>query len=236
MKALSTLWSAVDHGPAIAAAVMIGLLPVILPQYALAAELQTQGQSAQVFEIKIADPDLLQNQTNNDASLQMAEVKQSDPLVVSLQSYLEDHSSPLADSAATLVDYPNWKRALAISLVESHMCLYTPKVKTKAGWVESHNCSGIGGDSYRVYNSYVDWFVDMNNLLGQPNYINRPIEKFINYYVQPGSANWLYGVKKTEKELTALEQQAQVARQQAAQTASAAPSVEVASSLVTFAD
>jgi hypothetical protein len=135
-----------------------------------------------------------------------------DPLVQKLKQYLQDKNSPLADSADKIVTYDNWERALGISLVESNMCRFTPKYSSKGKIMESYNCSGIGGDNFKRYDSYMDWFSDMDSLLSQPNYANRPIEKFIGYYVQPGSRSWLYGVKKTEAELVEMENQAKQER------------------------
>lgn len=215
MKALLTLKSAINQSSTFAVIALILVTPLVYPHLVLAAGDQTLGQSAQVFEIKITDPNLI----NKNQSLTMDEVLNTDPLVVNLMSYLQSKGSPLAPYAAEIVKYPFWQRALGISVVESNMCVHTPKVKTEQGWVESHNCSGIGGANYRIYDSYMGWFEDMNNLLGQPNYVNRPIEKFINYYVQPGSASWLYGVKKTEADFSKLVQQSELQRQQTAQDA-----------------
>jgi|GEM_PF-965365 len=213
MKALFTPKSAKEI--ALIVITVILATPWIYPEVVLASSLQTNGQNAQVFEIKITNPNLIQPQNpknNQTTSITMEEVIKNDPLVSKLQDYLETKKSPLAPFAADLITYPKWERALAISLVESHMCRFTPKVKTKAGWIESYNCSGIGGSNYRMYNGYMGWFADMNNLLTKPNYINRPIEKFINYYVQPGSMNWLNGVRKVEAQLGVIRQEANFER------------------------
>jgi hypothetical protein len=221
MKALSTLKSAIDQSSFAGIIALVLLTPVLFPQLASAAALQTSGQlSAQVFEIKVADSSLLDSTpkpNDNKNSISISDIASSDPLVISLNEYLYNQNSPLAGFADKIISYPHWQRALGISLVESHMCQFTPKVKTKKGWVESYNCSGIGGNNYRIYQDYLGWFADMNNLLDKPNYINRPIEKFIGYYVQPGSRNWLYGVKKVEAQLSNLEEQAQAQRQEMAQ-------------------
>lgn len=201
---------------------LIVLSPMVFPHLALAAN-QTSGQQAQVLQINISDPSVLDqspkpNTTQN--SISFNSILQQDPLVAQVDAYLADHQSPLAGSANILVTYPHWQLALGISLVESHMCEYTPKVKTKHGWVESYNCSGIelGNGSYKIYDGYSSWFADINNLLSQPNYVNRPIEKFLGYYVQPGTPEWLFGVKKTVKELAAIEQTALAQRQQIIQS------------------
>ena len=193
----------------VAMATIVSLAFIIFPEASLAADISSPvSQNHLVFEIKNSEPtdaptELATNQTAQN-SIQMNEIVQNDPLVINLKNYLGD--SPLADMSDKLVLYPHWQRALAISFVESQFCRHTPKTITRHGVVESYNCSGIGGDRYKEYGSYEQWFADMNNLLDQPNYINRPIEKFLHYYVVPGSNNWLYGVKKTEADLTALEE------------------------------
>lgn len=230
MKALYTLKSVVNQSSMVGIMALATLTPVVLPHVALAAEQQSSSQSAKVFEINIADPKLSKQVSNpSQNSLNIADIQNTDPLVINLTSYLQSKGSPLAPNAAEIVKFPFWQRALGISLVESHMCAYTPKVKTKQGWIESYNCSGIGGNNYRIYTSYMDWFADMNSLLSQPNYVNRPIEKFIGYYVVPGGYNWLYGVKKTESELAILEQQSLAQRQDLAQK-----SVNTVTALATF--
>lgn len=240
MKALLTLKSAINQSSFFATIALTIIAPLAFPHLAAAAELQTSGQTLPVFEIKITDPSLLQANNNpsnnNQNSLSIDTIKQADPLINSLNAYLADHQSPLAGSADQLVTFNNWPRAIGISLVESHMCEFTPKVKTSHGWVESYNCSGMetGSGGYQIFDSYVSWFAAMNNLLNQPNYANRPIEKFIGYYVQPGSVSWLWGVKNTEKELNALADQAATQRQQIAQDS--ANNFTVTTALTTFAD
>jgi hypothetical protein len=129
-------------------------------------------------------------------------------LAPSLKQYLQSKGSPIAAFADEIpAKYNNYKRVIAISFVESNMCKRTPKIRTKHGSVETHNCSGIGGGS-RVYGSYEEWFADMNNLMNKPNYANRPLEKFLGYYVVPGSKNWLNGVKKVEGDIAYLENNA----------------------------
>lgn len=208
MKALSTLKSAINQSSILGIIALIVLVPVIYPHYALAADIQTSGQSAIVFKIK----DLKVLEPQNQILLSYNDLLQSDPLVIKLKAYLEAKNSPLKDSAGFIITQPKWERAIAISFVESNMCRFTPKHYNKGKYYESYNCSGIGGDNYRKYTSYEDWFVDMNNLLMKPNYVNRPIEKFLNYYVVPGSPNWLKGVKKVEADITKMKEEAEEER------------------------
>ncbi|MGE5298099.1 MAG: hypothetical protein ACM3KM_02975, partial [Acidobacteriaceae bacterium] len=107
-----------------------------------------------------------------------------------VRQYLLAKKSPLADDEETLSALAvakNMKLILAISFVESNFgkhCYY-------------HNCSGIGGSvpNLRKYDSYAEWIRDFDKLL-EDRYNNVPIERFVGLYVQPGSPNWLYGVRQ----------------------------------------
>jgi hypothetical protein len=111
-----------------------------------------------------------------------------------LRAYLVEKNSPFADDEGALdafVASKNMKLMVAISFVESTFgknCYY-------------YNCSGIGGTppNLRKYDSYAEWVQDFDLLL-ENRYKDLPPEKFIGLYVQPGSANWLYGVKKVIRE------------------------------------
>jgi len=244
MKALSTLRSAINQSSYIGIIALVMTIPLVYPAAIVkAAELQTAEQpKPPVFEINVSDLSLISSApkqntvtNNNQNSLTIDAITQSDPLVINLDAYLAAKGSPLAGSASQIVSYPYWQRALGISVVESNMCVHTPMVKTRQGWVQSYNCSGMetGSGSYQIFASYMDWFSALNTLLSQPNYANRPLEKFLGYYVVPGSPSWLHGVKKTEAELSALEQQATVQRQELA-IKSAAPLSPANTALATF--
>ena len=111
-----------------------------------------------------------------------------------LRAYLKTKKSPFAEDEATLdafVVSKNMKLMVAISFVESTFgknCYY-------------YNCSGIGGTppKLRKYNGYDEWVRDFDDLL-ERRYKNVPPEDFIGLYVQPGSDNWLYGVKQVLRE------------------------------------
>jgi len=115
-----------------------------------------------------------------------------------LKKYFETKNSPFAQDEKALdafVNSKNMKLMVAISFVESTFgkrCYY-------------FNCSGIGGapPHLRKYNSYEEWIHDFDDLL-ERRYKDLPPEEFIGLYVQPGSANWLYGVKQV---LSEFEQQ-----------------------------
>ena len=215
MKALTTLKSAINQSPVFGIMALVMLVPVIYPHYALAAEQQTSGQSAQIFEIKITDLSLLSQtpKLNPQNSLSMQAIENNDPLVISLKQYLEDNDSPLGEYAAEIVKQPQWQRALAISYVESHMgrnCY-------------DNNCSGIGvkpgHPSWRKYATKLDWFIDLNKLLEKPIYKEKytTFQKMKGVYVQPGSAAWVNGATKKYTDLMAITTQAELDRRELAQ-------------------
>jgi hypothetical protein len=111
-----------------------------------------------------------------------------------LKEYLAGKRSPFAEDEAALdafVASKNMKIMVAISFVESTFgqhCYY-------------FNCSGIGGTppTLRKYDSYAEWIKDFDGLL-EKRYKDVPPEKFIGLYVQPGSPNWIYGVKQVLRE------------------------------------
>lgn len=107
-----------------------------------------------------------------------------------LKTYLTEKHSPFAEDDSTIEAFAsskNMKMMVAISFVESTYgknCYY-------------NNCSGIGGTppNLRKYDSYAEWVKDFDDLL-ERRYKDVPPEKFIGLYVQPGSPNWIYGVKQ----------------------------------------
>lgn len=112
-----------------------------------------------------------------------------------LRQYFKSRKSPFADNDETLqafLDSKNMKMMIAISFVESTMgkkCYY-------------YNCSGIGGypPDLRKYENFAGWIRDFDSLL-EKRYKNLEVEDFIGLYVQPGSANWVNGVKQILGEL-----------------------------------
>lgn len=111
-----------------------------------------------------------------------------------LRAYLESKKSPFAKDEKAIEAFAssrNMKLMVAISFVESTFgknCYY-------------YNCSGIGGTppNLRKYNSYAEWIHDFDELL-ENRYKDVPPEKFVGLYVQPGSPNWIYGVKQVIRE------------------------------------
>jgi hypothetical protein len=127
----------------------------------------------------------------DDRDLQAEQIKDRKE---KLKKYLAGKNSPFADDETALdafVNSKNMKLMVAISFVESTFgkhCYY-------------YNCSGIGGTppNLRKYDSYAEWIRDFDTLL-ENRYKDLPPEKFIGLYVQPGSPNWLYGVKQVLRE------------------------------------
>jgi len=216
MKALSTLRSAINQSSNFGIIALVMLIPVLMPEFALAAELQTAGQSkAQIFEIKVSDPNLVIQtlKTNENNSLSINSIQDNDPLVIKLKEFLTKYNSPLGEYAPEIVKQPQWQRALAVSYVESHMGRYC----------YDNNCSGIGvkpgHPSWRKYQTKLDWFIDLNNLLEKPIYKEKytTFAKMKGVYVQPGSASWVNGAQKKYNELMEITEQAEIERQELAQ-------------------
>jgi hypothetical protein len=209
MKALSTLKSAFNQSTLYGIIALVMLTPVLFPGIAQAAELQTQGQQSQIFEIKITDPSLLiSNPNNNQNTLTLDTVQKSDPLYTSLHSYLQAHNSPLQYYTAQLLTYSNWPMIVSISFVESDMCQHSL----------DYNCSGLGGQKYlRKYQNYGQWIQDMSNLLSQ-RYQGWTLSQMDGVYVQPVSYNWKIGSEEVLAQLTALQKNANQQRVQIAET------------------
>lgn len=202
MKALLTLKSAIDQSSFVGIIALILLAPVLQPQLASAAALQTSEQAtAQVFEINVADSNLFDStpkQNNSQTSITLDAVQAADPLTVNLQAFLQDNSSPLQAYTNQLLTHPNWKTIVAISFVESNMCTHS----------YYYNCSGIGGQEYlRKYKNYGQWISDMSNILAT-RYNGWSLQKMDGVYVQPYSSNWKVGSTTIYSQLTALEQTA----------------------------
>ena len=207
MKALFTLKSAINHGSCLGSIALIAIAPMALPQLALAAQLQTFREPALVFQIK--DQAKI-NSGQNQTSLSVQEIIDSDPLVSKVSQYLKDRGSPLDAYAPRIIIQPQWQRALAVSFVESNFGKYC----------FDNNCSGIGvkpgHPSWRKYQTKLDWFIDLNQSLETPLYKDRfnTFKKMKGVYVQPGSQAWVYGAQKVYNELTELTKLAEAERQE----------------------
>jgi len=195
MKALLTLKSAIDQSSFVGIIALILLTPILQPQLASAAALQTSEQStAQVFKINVSDSSLLDS-TPKQNSITLNDIQSTDPLTVNLQAFLQDNNSPLQGYAGQLLSHDNWKTIVSISFVESNMCVHN----------YYYNCSGIGGQEYlRKYNNFGEWIEDMNNIL-VTRYSGWTLDKMNGVYVQPRSANWGLGSSKILSQLTTLE-------------------------------
>ena len=139
-------------------------------------------------------PILIEEQRHEPTPEEIANEKRRD----SLRAYFESRNSPFAEDDATLeafLNSNNMKLMIAISFVESTMgkkCYY-------------NNCSGIGGypPNLRKYDSYAEWVKDFDALL-EKRYKGMKPEELMGVYVQPGSPNWINGIKQI---LTELKQQ-----------------------------
>jgi hypothetical protein len=207
MKALITLKSAIDQSSFVGIIALVMLIPVLQPQLALAAALQASEQStAQVFKINVSDSSLLVS-TPKQNSITLNDIRATDPLVVNLQAFLQDNNSPLQSYVPQLLEHDNWKTIIAISFVESNMCVHNLR----------YNCSGIGGPGhFRQYSDFGGWIDDMSNLLAT-RYGGWTLEKMDGVYVQPYSHNWKLGSTKmltslTELENTSGQQRAEIAQ------------------------
>ncbi|HAG27654.1 TPA: hypothetical protein DCG61_02650 [Patescibacteria group bacterium] len=160
-------------------------------EQALLAEEGIRVFSQQVIDV--ASPVFAKFVKDNREEVDMEAVQLAERKV-KLQAYLASKKSPFADDPAAIEAFatsPNMKMMVAISFVESTFgknCYY-------------YNCSGIGGTppNLRKYNSYAEWIKDFDDLL-ERRYKDIPPEGFLGLYVQPGSPNWIYGVKQVLRE------------------------------------
>ncbi len=198
MKAPNQLSSAVEK--VIAVLAFLPLVFMIYPESVAAAYVaQNQREKALVFEINsnlttqkfLTFDELVNYHNNSDINAILA------PKV---KAYLESKGSPLAVYADEIVKQPQWQRALAISYVESNF----------GQRCANNNCSGIGGSpsmsTWRSYNTKLDWFIDLNNLLERPIYKERftTCKTMKGVYVVPGSARWVNGCDSVSNELLAI--------------------------------
>lgn len=135
-------------------------------------------------------PILIQEARHEPTKEELANQKRKDDLL----AYFKSRNSPFADQQTVdaFLSSNNMKLMIAISFVESTMgkkCYY-------------HNCSGIGGypPDLRKYDSYADWVKDFDALL-ERRYKGMDPEDLMGVYVQPGSPNWINGVKQILTEL-----------------------------------
>lgn len=135
-------------------------------------------------------PILIQEARHEPTLAELANQKRKD----GLRAYFEGRNSPFADEETldAFLTSNNMKLMIAISFVESTMgkrCYY-------------NNCSGIGGypPNLRKYESYADWVRDFDSLL-ERRYKGMEPEDMMGVYVQPGSPNWINGVRQILNEL-----------------------------------
>jgi hypothetical protein len=140
---------------------------------------------------------LLIEENRHEPTAEELEQKRYEQRRTALRKYFQKRKSPFAKDDRTLdafLQSKNMKLMIAISFVESTMgqrCYY-------------NNCSGIGGTPPRLrkYQDFAGWIKDFDALL-ERRYKGLPIERFLGLYVQPGSPQWLAGVKQILAELKA---------------------------------
>lgn len=135
-------------------------------------------------------PILIEEARHEPTAEELANQKRKD----ALRAYFESRKSPFADDETldAFLSSSNMKLMIAISFVESTMgkrCYY-------------NNCSGIGGypPNLRKYDSYAGWVKDFDSLL-ERRYKGMDPEDMMGIYVQPGSPNWINGVRQILGEL-----------------------------------
>lgn len=199
---MTTLLSTLEHR-IVAGFMLVAALLFSFPEVILAAGPALPEHQGLVFELKQNVNINAPVQTQVPA-LSYQELGDNDPLVVKVREYLEERNSPLAVHTKEIVQQSNWKRALAISFVESNFGKYC----------FDNNCSGIGvkpgHPSWRKYETKLDWFIDLNELLERPLYQTKAntCKKMRGIYVVPGSDRWVNGCNKVVNDLTELSTQA----------------------------
>lgn len=136
-------------------------------------------------------PLLIEEARHVPSSAELANIQRREVL----REYFVNRKSPFANHDETLdafLNSNNMKLMIAISFVESTMgqrCYY-------------NNCSGIGGypPNLRKYDTHADWVRDFDSLL-ERRYKGMKPEDMMGIYVQPGSPNWINGVRQILAEL-----------------------------------
>lgn len=176
------------------------IISLVYPEISMAQASQTIGEKALVFSIEPTQKE----EITKPKSIKFDELANNDLLVIKLREYLDKHNSPLSVYADKIIKEPQWKRALAISWVESNF----------GRKCADNNCSGIGVKPghplWRKYSTKLIWFEDLNRLLERPMYKERftTFKDMCGVYVQPCNKNWLLGATKKYNELEAIEKEA----------------------------
>lgn len=207
MKSTFTLKTAIKKTE-LALIFLPAIIVLVMPEFALANSLQSNGQARLSFEIspkqnqeltekisvgQLSYDDLINQETTK------SEIYNS-ILAKNLEAYLLKNKSPLAIYSKEIVKLPQWQRALAISQVESGMGKHCA----------DNNCSGIGVSpshpSWRRYPTKLHWFEDMTKLLEKPIYKERykTCATMKGVYVVPGSARWVNGCNKVSNDLLTM--------------------------------
>ncbi len=177
-----------------AVGLLITLMSLIYP-HSGAAQTATEGTPSLVFEIK---PNALESISN--PSTVSVETLANEELATAVQKYLESKKSPLAPYANQIILEPNWQQALGITFVESNFCAKAANM----------NCGSVGvapgHKQWKRFENHFQGFQAVTKLLNKPLYKDKynTCKKKMGVYVVPGSANWLRGCEKVEREMSVL--------------------------------
>lgn len=178
-----------------ASGLLIALLSIIYPHSGAAQTVTNEGTPSLVFEIK---PNALESIIASGAV--SVEDLANQELATAVQEYLESKKSPLAPYAGQIILEPNWQQALGITFVESNFCAKAANM----------NCGSVGvapgHKQWKRFENHFQGFQAVTKLLDKPLYKEKynTCKKKMGVYVVPGSANWLRGCEKVERDMSAL--------------------------------
>lgn len=178
-----------------AGGLLIALLSIVYPHSGAAQTITSEGTPSLVFEIK---PNALEAITN-PTTISIEDLAKQE-LASAVQKYLESKKSPLAPYADRIIEEPNWEQALGITFVESNFCAKAANM----------NCGSVGvapgHKQWKRFENHFQGFQAVTKLLDKPLYKDKynTCKKKMGVYVVPGSANWLRGCEKVEREMSSL--------------------------------
>ncbi len=185
-----------------ALSVLIAASAVLIP---LSANAQVSNQKQIVFEIKnlstITIPlnyqDVLEENNSSPEELEALQEQIFQSNVATLQAYLTQKGSPLANYSDVLLKQDNWKLIIAISNGESTMCKH----------YAYNNCWGIGGAwNLKRYKDLGEGITDVNRIL-TTKYVADGLdtpEEMVRRYVGHPNTNWVLAANKILAEVNQL--------------------------------
>ncbi|MGE5297546.1 MAG: hypothetical protein ACM3KM_00035 [Acidobacteriaceae bacterium] len=136
----------------------------------------------------------------------VAQLKKQVALTKSVEQYLDEQGSPLANHVETLLEQNNWKKIVALSNAESSLCRRYP--------TSTANCWGVGGSTlWKMGDNLDQGIVSMNRFLN-----NYPLRSKVKYaqmsfddmnglYKQPARNHWVVNNQVVFQDLSAIERQ-----------------------------